>query len=789
MSRPVQPRSHPIHAAAWWLRILCALILAASTLCLSVPPAYGATASLSVGSIINYANWNTNIFTVNGNEAFCGEPDKPTPSSGNYAMEAINDRLAASALWFGYGGGGFDKGLWPQSYYNGAAMGANEYRVLTHVALAYLRTSDVAYACTNANLAFRSWCEQNLFGATASGAVVNANAICQRIKTEGFTIGGASESRDTFPKGFTAYRFATSGGAQIMYTSTYVPHGWVELTKASGNPTVSDGNACYSLEGAQYGLYADEACTQLVTTLTTNADGWARSEQIPCDTYFLKEISAPSGYALSDSVQRVRVPVRAAIQVSTTDLPQNNLVDLVVQKKDVETGQPKAQGGAALKDAEYLLRFFGGSYDTVEEAETACAPLRSWTVRTDNDGCAYLDEDHLVAGDELFRDSAGFVCLPLGTIVITEAKAPAGYLLNSEPIICAITSEGTAEHVSTFSTPDHYEQVARGDLELVKVRESDQKHLAGIPFLLTSHSTGESHLIVTDDNGHANTSAAFNSHEEKTNANDEALNRDGSIDESKLDANAGIWFGTSRPNDDHGALIYDKYRLEELRCSANEGLELITLPSIAITRDGYRFDAGTLDDQPESTMHIRTTARDDSDGDKELSAEGQATIIDRVEYSNLAVGENYLMWGTLMCRSTGEAILDENGSSVSTQLPFTTEEANGYVELAFTVDASAYPGEDIVVCEDLIDAESGATITSDFDLDNYEETVSVSGPPTTPAPTNEAKLGKTGDGSALAAAALGICTMALLGAWMWRRYGRKRARQQRTARLMGNLMR
>ena len=785
MNQPTRPPTPPLPA----LRTRCARLLGIALLLLcslavAVPPAYGATGTLTVGSEIIYANWSTNVFSVNGNEAYCGEPDRETPGAGSYSMESLTDPLVAAALWYGYGGPGFDKALWPSSYYNGSAMGANEYRVLTHVALVYLRTGDIAYACVNTKPAFKSWCEQNVFGYAPDGSVRNTNAICYRIKASGFTIGGASDSRTALPKGFTAYRFATGAGNQVMFTSAYVPHGWVEVSKKSGNPPLSDQNPSYSLEGGQYGLYADAACTNLVTTLTTNADGWARSELVPSGAYYLKEIAAPPGYALSAETVKVNVPTRAAAQAECSDLPQANPIELCIQKKDRETSEAAPQGGATLAGAEYLLRFFGGTHDSLEAAEAAGEPLRSWTLRTASDGRALLDDEHKVSGDDFYRDSADQICLPLGTLIITEAKAPMGYLLDTTPIVCPIIAEGEAEQAGTFAVPDHPEQVIRGDLNLVKVRESDQSRLAGVPFLLTSLTTGESHLLVTDENGQANTAASYTPHTHATNANDAALNRDGTVDEAKLDPHAGIWFGSATPDDNHGALIYDKYRLEELRCSANEGLELITLPSIAITRDGYEFDVGTLDNQPESSMYIRTTARDASDGDKQLAPDTLATIVDRVEYHNVAVGEDYLMWGSLMQRSTGQPITDEHGSAVMAQLPFTAEEANGYVELEFAVDTTAYSGEDIVVCEDLIDATTGATITSDFDLDNYDETVTVP----SPVPPDEAPLGKTGDKHLTSLAVLGAVGAGAAGALAWRRFDQRRKQRAKAQRLIGNLI-
>ena len=61
----------------------------------------------------------------------------------------------------------------------------------------------------------------------------------------------------------------------------------------------------------------------------------------------------------------------------------------------------------------------------------------------------------------------------------------------------------------------------RGDLELVKVGGTDMRRLAGVPFRITSMTTGESHVIVTDANGYASTASAWNLHSANTNANDQ----------------------------------------------------------------------------------------------------------------------------------------------------------------------------------------------------------------------------------------------------------------------------
>ena len=43
-----------------------------------------------------------------------------------------------------------------------------------------------------------------------------------------------------------------------------------------------------------------------------------------------------------------------------------------------------------------------------------------------------------------------------------------------------------------------YNQIKRGDLEGVKIGAGTHKRLANVPFKITSKTTGESHIVVTD---------------------------------------------------------------------------------------------------------------------------------------------------------------------------------------------------------------------------------------------------------------------------------------------------
>ena len=75
---------------------------------------------------------------------------------------------------------------------------------------------------------------------------------------------------------------------------------------------------------------------------------------------------------------------------------------------------------------------------------------------------------------------------------------------------------------------------SRGDIEGVKIGAGTHKRLADVPFRITSKTTGENHVVVTDDNGQFSTSADWASHKHNTNA--------GKTSED------GVWFGTFKKN-------------------------------------------------------------------------------------------------------------------------------------------------------------------------------------------------------------------------------------------------
>ena len=293
----------------------------------------------------------------------------------------------------------------------------------------------------------------------------------------------------------------------MTVTIPFESKGALELIKSSANPELTDGNSCYSREGAVYGLYSG---ANKVAELTTDSNGWARADDLTAGAYTVKELTAPRGYALDLKTYNVTINSGQVTRLDVKDLPQSDPISILLGKVDAETTKNMPQGSASLEGAEFTVKYYAVQSST-DPALTGVVPLRTWVLKTDEDGRCRLREDYKLSGDDFWLNSFGYVTLPIGTITIQETKAPDGYLLNDEIFVRQITSSGTAESVGTYNEPTIQEDVIRGDLQIVKFGQdvddkTEQKTaLSGIIFELTSKTTGEKVEIVTEENGYAST--------------------------------------------------------------------------------------------------------------------------------------------------------------------------------------------------------------------------------------------------------------------------------------------
>ena len=411
---------------------------------------------------------------------------------------------------------------------------------------------------------------------------------------------------------------------------------------------------------------------EVVLTIKTDASGLASTaaDALPYGSYRVDEVTPPTGY-LGEGTLSAEFTISKNGEMADLTGEDSSISNQIirggvkVQKRDIETGEAAAQGGATLEGAEFTITSLNAN-PVLVDGETYENGDVVLTLVTDEKGLASTAKD----------------ALPYGHYRVDETKAPGGYLNEGRlSLEFDITEDGKiVELTETGSSIEN--QVIRGDLELVKVSDGDLSRLAGVPFSITSKTTGESHTIVTDKNGYASTSAEWNKHTANTNRGETAED--------------GIWFGTAKPDDSKGALIYDTYTIEEQRCEANEGRNLLTF-DVEVYRNSVTIDLGTLTNDK---VEIETTALDQESGSHMAKPDDKVTIVDTVEYEGLKKGVEYRVVGTLMNKETGEPF-EIDGKPVTAETTFTAKKSTGSVEVEFTFDAAGLAGTTVVCFEEL----------------------------------------------------------------------------------------
>jgi len=260
--------------------------------------------------------------------------------------------------------------------------------------------------------------------------------------------------------------------------------------------------------------------------------------------------------------------------------------------------------------------------------------------------------------------------------------------------------------------------VYRSDVQGTKIGDGDSRRFAFVPFKITAASNGETHVVVTDKNGFFSTKdrrAAGDLEEEegKDNARrqnpfDDLLNEKqisaGSLKKRADQIRCGVFFGTGQFGSKaamitgEGALPYDTYTIEEMRCENNKGyvLQKFSFTVDEKSRDGL-VDLETITND---LITIGTKAKAEKTGTNLSAAEKDVKLIDTVSYTNLVPGKEYVLKGKLMDQKTGKELL-LNGKPVISQKKFVPEKKDGTVDVEFVFSGTGLAGTSTVVFEDL----------------------------------------------------------------------------------------
>lgn len=349
------------------------------------------------------------------------------------------------------------------------------------------------------------------------------------------------------------YKFVDSKTVEGGYP-VYVPEGngsvydtpvvKFQLLKSSANEELTKDNDCYTLEGAEYSIYTDKSCTgaHYAGKIVTDADGYGyfvQSGDIPTGTnshskdkgttayqkisgssipysgsytYYCKETKAPNGYDINNTVYTFKnsgirdsegVMIYRAVDDNgnnPVDEPLSDPMTVVIQKRDSVTGATTRLKGAIFR-VQYYSTIIPANKDVASLSEVpdldGTSLKRTWYIETDESGFAGLDEESvtlnpLYPSDDFYKNFAGYVSLPLGTIVIQEVKAPEGYEVNNT-LFCRKVDEDGIDTVAL--TVDVEETPSNAYIGLTKMN-SDYELVGGAMYGLYTDSSCKS-LVAT----------------------------------------------------------------------------------------------------------------------------------------------------------------------------------------------------------------------------------------------------------------------------------------------------
>ncbi len=575
----------------------------------------------------------------------------------------------------------------------------------------------------------------------------------------------------------------------------------VYLTKQSANPSCTDNNPNYSLEGTTYEIYrvSDDAKVGKMVVQDKNGsvvyaydandknlyekeiDGTikldANNDPIPTNIldvsefmtvdpstgdfkkteFYAVETAAGRGYELDASDHTFEV---------TADNTQNNPYHIEVEDEPVddplEISLTKTLTGSnankPVAGAVFRINFY--AQDTNENY--TFAELQAMTPDLSEEYTTFINDNGL---GRVKRNSDGFIGIPrdddhypLGYITVEEIAPAAGYQLDGSkavvggttvdetsfclvnipevvnvPMIGDVTvaqlylvdnlGQRSVGPISTLSGANTLvdvqidEMPERGDLAITKWDENGDP-VANVLFEIKNNATGETHYVVTDDDGNVSTNIAYVAHSVDTNKYTKNT--------TAYDGKSGVWFervfnqestdtvkyDTQAVDDTQCALPVGEYTVTEIKVLGTNTLQKEESIVVTVVKDSVTmvFDSNKTDTEP--VIYNVEIPKPDSVA-KVILASGQevkyapadqtVTVQETFSYTNLKCGTEFTVFGTLWEKTaTGRTKVATVRQTFTTVADYVQSvyEADGNIVLSFD-NLKLDPGATYVVTDDI----------------------------------------------------------------------------------------
>ncbi|MBC3887121.1 hypothetical protein GH810_02205 [Acetobacterium paludosum] len=250
--------------------------------------------------------------------------------------------------------------------------------------------------------------------------------------------------------------------ANVPIPPVVEPHGSIELLKTDTNGA--------PLSGAEFGLY--DAAGTLVKTAVSNDEGLVHFAEVPYGSYTIKEVTAPTGYTLSDAA--------ATASVTADNLNVKGNPYTVVNTRSTS---PILSGSIELKKTDVNFNpLFGAEFGLYDAAGTLVK-----TAVSNDEGLVHFAE------------------VPYGSYTIKEVTAPSGYMLSDTESKATVSAERTEVKASPYTIVnyDDINSLQHGIIQVIKVDAQSKVQLPGAVFTLYNESGAVVQTSTSDSSGFA----------------------------------------------------------------------------------------------------------------------------------------------------------------------------------------------------------------------------------------------------------------------------------------------
>lgn len=488
------------------------------------------------------------------------------------------------------------------------------------------------------------------------------------------------------------------------------------------------------LSGAEFTVYADADCTQVIGALTENTAEQTYSYRgLGLGTYYLKETAAPEGFEIDPNAYEFEVTTTQVHPVVMNFMAYKYNVDGAFVDVEIHTtaNDPKI----ANPDDSYSIIARESEETTIVDRVYFDGLIIGNEYQVTGNLVYQADFDGHKAGDVITTQTVTFVAGD-------ESDEAQSFTVNEdgktiEGYIDVVFTVDTTKITTTIVAFETIKTLPEGTVVGVHASLNDAPQTKVIPHIGTTITDQQTMINQTSLGGTVtvNDAVAF-----ENLVKGETYTLNGVLVDSETGDEVAT--GTVDFTADGTivkTVVVDGQVIDLVSGTANVTftLDVTDLGGKSFVAFEYLFMTGVdgeavqiashedLNDEGQ-TIHvpeIATHANVPNEDIRLVPAVEEYLFTDTVMYENLIPGKSYTVTGVLMNADTGETLLDEDGNPITGSKEFTPSAADGSVDVEFTVNTLWLQGKTVVVFEDLY--YEGVRIATHSDIEDKDQTFDI----------------------------------------------------------------